>query len=100
MKLAYMSTYGTNCVHSLVVGRNEMYGRTLFEDLIVTADDDYCSFPPTLPSKVLQWALFMKQTYVGTYSAKCVSSLVLETNLMSRRTLFEYTVWKDNFLRI
>ena len=74
-----------------------MYGRTLFEDLIVTADDDYCSFAPTLPSKVLQWALFMKQTYIGTYSAKCVSSLVLETNLMSRRTLFEYRISAYSF---
>ena len=80
MKLAYMSTYGTNCVHSLVVGRNEMYGRTLFEDLIVTADDDYCSFAPTLPSKVLQWALFMKLTYMGTYRAKCARSLIMGRN--------------------
>ena len=49
MKLTYMGTYRAKCWHYLSL----LFERTLFQDFIVTADDEDFSFAPTFPSKVL-----------------------------------------------
>ena len=66
----WKDTFGVYCLEGQI-----------FQDLIVMADDDDCLFAPTFPSKVLGIKnCFMQLTYMSTYGAKCVHSLVMVRN--------------------